>query len=369
MYSIPSASTLRPSSHDERGGFGIVNGLGSASDSGNGLGNLADELAEAWDEEGDADADEGSSGIHGVEREQIWNGNMGTSEALQHGLKKEDSGFPMSPSSAEPSTIFISPQKPLTLLRHRRQNSHYYGSEYGDDSDFEDTTDISASLEARMAAVESLVRRGTESNGSDADMIVQRVAESLKDLGSQSSLEQSATRIITIHAALTSHITHQTRVLQNLSHPLFSPLSIPPDTSSIDELLPLLSTLHPLPAPDPQPLPSMLRFHSSTRDLLSTLSSLSDSLHMTRQTTSLASRRLRAAKELVYELRREADTREEGVKWVEEGQWNDRLAGRECARMCGDVVGGFEEVCNGWRERLAKGTIGNKGVGVEVGAA
>lgn len=113
----------------------------------------------------------------------------------------------------------------------------------------------------------------------------------------------------------------------------------------------------------------MLRFHSSTRDLLSTLSSLSDSLHMTRQTTSLASRRLRAAKELVYELRREADTREEGVKWVEEGQWNDRLAGRECARMCGDVVGGFEEVCNGWRERLAKGTIGNKGVGVEVGAA
>ena len=80
------------------------------------------------------------------------------------------------------------------MLKHRRQNSYYDGSEYGDDSDFEDATGIFPSLEARMATVESLARRGTESNGGDADMIVQRVVESLKDLGSQSGLEQSATR-------------------------------------------------------------------------------------------------------------------------------------------------------------------------------
>ena len=87
-----------------------------------------------------------------------------------------------------------------------------------------------------------------------------------------------------------------------------------------------------------------------------------------RQTTSLASRRLRAAKELVDELRREADAREEGVRWVEKGRWNDRLAGRECERICEDVVGGFEEVCNEWRERMASGAIGNSRVGVKVGA-
>lgn len=161
----------------------------------------------------------------------------------------------------------------------------------------------------------------------------------------------------------------QTRMLQTLSHSLFSPLSAPPDTACVDELIPLLSTLHLLPVPDPQPLSSMLRLHSSTTDLLSTLSGLSDSLHMMRQTTSLAHRRLRAAKELVDELQREADMREEGVRWVEEGRWDDRLAGRECARICGDMVGGFEELCNGWRERLAAGAIGNNGVGVEVGAA
>ena len=176
-------------------------------------------------------------------------------------------------------------------------------------------------------------------------------------------------RTISTHVALTSHITSQTRALQTLSHSLFSPLFFPPDIVSIDELLPLLSSLYPLPASDPQTLSSLLRLHSSTVDLLSTLSGLSDSLHMTRQTTSFASRRLRAARELVDELRREVDTREEGMRWVEKGRWNDRLAGRECARICRDVVGGFEEVCNGWRERMVAGAMVNNGVGVEVGVA
>jgi hypothetical protein len=86
---------------------------------------------------------------------------------------------------------------------------------------------------------------------------------------------------------------------------------------------------------------------------------------MTRQTTSLASRRLRASREMVEELRREESLKEEGVRWVERGSWEERLRGRECARMCGEVVGGFEEVCRGWRERL----VGEGGMtGVEVGA-
>ena len=83
-----------------------------------------------------------------------------------------------------------------------------------------------------------------------------------------------------------------------------------------------------------------------------------------RQTTSLASRRLRAAKELVIEMRRDTDEREMGVHWVEKGDWEDRLARRECAKICGEVVGGFEEVCASWRRRLADGMTG-----VEVGAA
>ena len=64
---------------------------------------------------------------------------------------------------------------------------------------------------------------------------------------------------------------------------------------------------------------------------------------------------------MVGEMRREAEAREEGVRWIAKGRWDERLKGRECARLCGEVVGGFEEVCDGWRERLA--------AGVEVGAA
>lgn len=66
---------------------------------------------------------------------------------------------------------------------------------------------------------------------------------------------------------------------------------------------------------------------------------------------------------MVVEMKAEAEAREDGVRWVEKGGWEKRLAGRECARVCGDVVGGFEEVCNGWRERLVGG------MGLEVGAA
>lgn len=75
---------------------------------------------------------------------------------------------------------------------------------------------------------------------------------------------------------------------------------------------------------------------------------------MSRQTTVLANRRLKSARELVAEMRREEEKREEGEQWIKTGNWGERLSRRECASVCGDVVGGFEEVCNGWRERLLK---------------
>jgi hypothetical protein len=83
-----------------------------------------------------------------------------------------------------------------------------------------------------------------------------------------------------------------------------------------------------------------------------TLNYLSDTLHMSRQTTTTATRRLRAARETVAELRRDEELREEGERWLDKGGWGERLQKRECALVCGDVVGGFEKVCDDWRERL-----------------
>ena len=76
---------------------------------------------------------------------------------------------------------------------------------------------------------------------------------------------------------------------------------------------------------------------------------------MTRQTSTQASRRLKTAFDIVAELRQDAEARDEGVRWIENGGWDGRLANRECAGLCREVVGGFEEVCNGWRERLTSG--------------
>lgn len=73
---------------------------------------------------------------------------------------------------------------------------------------------------------------------------------------------------------------------------------------------------------------------------------------MTRQTSTQASRRLRVAKETVENLRTETEKAEEGIAWVEKGQWQERIERREAAKICGEICGGFEEVCEDWRRRL-----------------
>jgi hypothetical protein len=107
-----------------------------------------------------------------------------------------------------------------------------------------------------------------------------------------------------------------------------------------------------MPRPSTSAFNSLTVLHSVTADLIQTLNYLSDTLHMSRQTAVTATRRLKSAKELVAEMKREEELREEGERWLSRGNWGERLENRECAGVCGDVIGGFEEVCNGWRERL-----------------
>ncbi len=155
-----------------------------------------------------------------------------------------------------------------------------------------------------------------------------------------------------------------------MAFPLFNPLAaaFPPplvgiaisrNSADSDEeeaegdLLPMLTSLaEQMPRPSAAAYQSLTALHSVTSDLVLTLNYLSDTLHMARQTTTTATRRLRSAKELVAEIRRDEELREEGERWLVRGNWNERLERRECAHVCGEVVGGFEEVCNGWRARL-----------------
>ncbi|KKK22638.1 hypothetical protein ARAM_003025 [Aspergillus rambellii] len=340
----------------------------ASADAGGGLGNLADELADAWEDE-----DGGYGYASGLE--------TGTVESQQMNRSDEEDGYHnirerrTSSLDFSPERDSLQPPRPKVrngTTRHRRQESQYDGSDYGNDSDFEEAADISPGLENQMAEIESLARRGLENNGSESDHVVDRAVAALQDLGGQSGIENNAMRLITAHSSITSHLTHQTRTLQNLTHPLlFAPFPIlSPD--AIDAIIPLIDEglLPNLPYPFPDqprhssrpstpsqsstsnPLVSLQALISQTSDITLSLRGLSDTLYESRQLTSTASRRLRSARELVADLRREEEGREEGTRWIEKGDWDRRLKDREARRVCGDVVSGFEAVCGEWREKL-----------------
>lgn len=106
--------------------------------------------------------------------------------------QERDSGIDVasSPPNAHGSSKHLSPNS----RGHRRKESRYDGSEYGSESDLEESELVSASLEARMAAVEAMARRGLEENGSEGDRVVARLVERLGDLGGQGEMEMGVTR-------------------------------------------------------------------------------------------------------------------------------------------------------------------------------
>lgn len=359
----------------------IADGDTGGGDGGGGLGSLADELADAWEED-EEDGYGYASGIENAPAEPQRNDSEGEGEdgyiekTDMHGTATLGTGIAASPECT------VHQQHLKQRLRnghnrYRRHESSYDGSDYGNDSDLEEAADISPGLENQMAEVESLARRGLENNGSDNDHVVKRTVESLRELGAQSAIENSAMRLITAHTSIASHLTSQTRALQTLAHPLL--LSHFPllSTDAVDSLIPLIdegllpNLPYPYPSPQQQqqqssrpatpssqssslldPLASLQALITQTADLNHSLRGLSDTLYEARQLTSTASRRLRSARELVAELRREEEGREEGTRWIERGDWDRRLREREAGRVCGEVVSGFEEVCGQWRERL-----------------
>ncbi|KAL6862367.1 hypothetical protein J3F83DRAFT_746081 [Trichoderma novae-zelandiae] len=327
-----------PNQHDVLD-LSVLGGGGTGASSG--MGNLADELADAFSDSGD----EGDYDAEGQDHEESAD-QAGHDDDAARGPSANDDA-----KRSEGDAGLLSP-RPKGHQGHQRKSSLYDGSDYGSDSDL-DIAGIPPSLMVKIDAVENLTIRGTDNYGGTADDVLQRVIQELRDLGSQSSVEGSASRLITAHSALTTHLAHQTRQLHNLTFPLLSPLAPAPDAETIDTLLPLLESLtDDMPRPSTSAFNSLTALHSTTAELIQSLSYLSDTLHMSRQTTAAASRRLKSARELVAEMRKEDELREQGEEWLTRGNWGERLEKRECASVCGEVIGGFEDVCNGWRERL-----------------
>ncbi|KAI1938724.1 hypothetical protein LOZ12_004045 [Ophidiomyces ophidiicola] len=357
--------------------------VGGDGDAG-GIGSLADELAEAWDDdaygygysEGDASGVQDGEVMISIDgASPLRTDDQAYIESI-HDMGIGMGGISQGNSDSEHEQLKPPRQKPKGQSRHRRHESLYDGSDYGNDSDFEDPGELSPGLEARMASIEDLVRWTT--GGDDKIGVVDQFIGLLRELVGQASIENSASRLITAHTSLASHLTHQTRSLQTLTHPLL--ISSFPSLSSdaIDDLVSLINTLLPnLPFPDSgqhqlstrqhtdsnhsthlrsdsqsTPLLSLQSLLSQTSDLTHTLRILNDTVHESRQLTSTASRRLKTVRELVLDMRQEDEAREEGIRWIEKGGWDARIAEREAGVICQSVVSGFEAVCGEWRDRL-----------------
>lgn len=328
--------------------------------------NLADELGESladelggWDEEEDEDgeyaAEELAESQNGVIEQERDSGIDVASSPPPGQLKRSD------PAAANGSLLSPGTAHAKKSRYHHRTPSNYDGSEYGSESDLEVTSLVSASLEARLAAVEAMARRGIEENGSHHDTAVARFTEALRDLGGQMGVEQGATRLTTACGSVGTHLGHQSRILAQLTSTLLSPLAAPPDPAFIEELIPFIdSTLLSIREimPPPKAALDLHQLSSSTTDLVQSISYLSDTLHVNRQMTTVAARRLKQVKDVLGEWKREDREREDGVAWIERGGWEGRLKGRECARECRNVVEGFERVLGGWRERVGQGAVG-----------
>ena len=157
---------------------------GAVENGGGGMGSLADELADAWDEDGGYDyasgqenvsgegqIDQSGGGYHMRTRSQVSNSSIERPRPHRHKHKARNGG----------------------VFRHGRHESQYDGSDYGNDSDLEES-DISPSLEGQMAEIESLARRGMENNGSESDHVIKRTVDALRDLEGQSGIENNAMR-------------------------------------------------------------------------------------------------------------------------------------------------------------------------------
>lgn len=158
---------------------------------GSGLGNLADELADAFSDSENGDTYSGQD-------------DTGISFSVQHDVHL--------PTEAARDIVRGAPQAyldssdlkngglgvPLSSRRgHRRAISEYDGSEYGSESDL-DSPGMPTGLVSRINAVEALARRGTENTGGHSDGVFFRLADALRDLGSQTGVESSATRYFPI---------------------------------------------------------------------------------------------------------------------------------------------------------------------------
>lgn len=176
--------------------------------------------------------------------------------------------------------------------------------------------------------------------------------KTLSSLPSEITLEQSGRN----YARAASSTAINTNTSLHALTTLVSSILLKPNTiatADLEILIEQLSTVA-LPRPTLYITASTIHARRTTDNLLELLSTLSDSIHMIRETESTATRRLQSTRELATSLRKEFDEVEKTDKLLRDGEWESRLAGRKGGKMCREMVKGFESVCDGMRAKLVE---------------
>jgi len=179
------------------------------------------------------------------------------------------------------------------------------------------------------------------------DEVVSRLMDGLQKLQPESTMETAASRLITAHSALATHMLNESKSLRELSVGLH--LSNPPPEETADLLTDLLKLA---PAPQMEPFYELSSLNLLTAQLVSQLSLISDSLHMARQSSTAANRKLRIAREACAEWKGELEAAERGRKYIDEGDWVGKCSRREAAGVCVEVMEGFEKFCLGMEKDM-----------------
>ena len=311
---------------------------GEEGGGGGGLGNLADELDQLDDEDEDDEFDEGV-----------------TEDAQHHHLEGEeqsrDSGIDVSYANSEKGGQNTS--------KHVRNFSKPFGGSESDkppdEKKHEEEADVEDNFSSDLEDAMNTIARMTSYTSTSEDPLIPRTITQLQDLGNQTNLEAGAHRLVTSTNSLTSHLTSQAKMFQTLAQslfPMFAGCIL--DPSEIEDLLPLLDTLkEDLPHPDIVTVQKMQKLDHETTNVIQTLSTLTDTLQMGKQTTNSAARHLRTTQTMVEELRREREKAEMAKADLKSSEWDGKLERRWCGAQCSDILSGFEKRCDVLRKELA----------------
>lgn len=153
----------------------VADEFGGFQERTNGLGNLAEELADVWDEDGERDPAQSPCG------EQVHSAAaLPTVASRLAGGNDESIALSDTAHDSSGSQYQESGLRPASLD--------------GDGSDAEDASLFSATLEAGMTAVDNLVRQESDTDGTALDDVVCRLADALRALPSQSGIENGTSR-------------------------------------------------------------------------------------------------------------------------------------------------------------------------------